>query len=271
MFVGEEGSFDWTPAGLSSDSVVCNMTSYFFDVKKPELKADVVRLNYIGKTPGFIPGTFEFKSQSRKDSVLSTFPRFKSYQSDLVITGLADGNVRYRGGFSLIGNSISSTSVTGDPATIEVYKDGEKKFTARSAEFNFTPGNIISERTKVNIHQGNDSLVHQSVRLKYTYGPDSTQQLLLLKDKGDMRNAPYSSTFFNVDFSADAIRWDLYSDSLNIQIDGARNTVPVIIESINFYDPEDYRLLKGIGFRFHPLALVANYALKNKVREFYSW
>ena len=270
IFVGDGGSFDWTPAGLGADSVTCNMTTYYFNTRKAELTADVVKLNYKGKTPGFIPGRFEFKSQPRKDSVDSTYPRFKSYQSNLVITGLADDNVHYRGGFSLIGNKITSASVTGEPATIDVYNQGQKKFTARSPELVFEPGSIISDRTKINILQGNDSIVHQLVRMKYTYGSDSTQQLLLLKDKGEMRNAPYSSSFFNVDFSADALKWDLYSDSLNLQIEGARNTVPLIIESVDFYDPEDYRLLKGVGFSFHPLALMANYALKNNVREFYS-
>lgn len=270
LFIGEEGDFDWTSAGFSPDSLICKMTTYFFDVRKPELKADVVKLNYIGKTPGFIHGSFEFRSQSRKDSALSTYPRFRSYQSNLLITGLADENVRYKGGFSLIGNKISSTSVTGEPAVIEVYHEGEKKFTAVSSDFYFDPGSIVSDRTKINILQGNDSLVHQRVRMKYTYGSDSTQRLLLQKDDGDMRNAPYSSTFFNIDFSADVLHWDLYSDSLNMQIDGARNTVPLIIESIDFFDPEDYRLLKGVGFSFHPLALVANYALKNGIREFYS-
>ncbi len=270
IFVGEEGTFDWTSAGLSPDSVVCNMTSYNFNVKKPDLKADLVKLNYTGKTPGFIPGNFEFKSPSRKDSVWSTYPRFKSYQSDLAITGLGGENVRYKGGFSLTGNKISSIAVTGEPSTIEVYQQGEKKFTAQSADFMFGEGEIVSNKTKVNIHQGNDSIIHQMVRMKYTYGVDSTQRLLLQKDNGDMRNTPYSSSFFNIDFSADILRWDLYSDSLDIQITGARNTVPLIIESIDFYDPEDYRLLKGVGFSFHPLALVANYAIKNRLREFYS-
>lgn len=270
IFVGEEGSFDWTSAGFSPDSVICNMTTYHFNVRKPDLKADLVKLNYVGKTPGFVPGTLEFKSQSRKDSVLSTYPRFKSYQSDLVITSLADENVRYKGGFSLTGNKISSTSVTGEPAIIEVYQQGEKKFTAQSTEFIFSDGDIISDKTKVNIHQGNDSIVHQMVRLKYSYGADSTQRLLLQKDNGDMRNAPYTSSFFNIDFAADILRWDLYSDSLDIQINGARNTVPLIIESIDYYDPEDYRLLKGVGFSFHPLALVVNYALQKRVRQFYS-
>ncbi|MBA4054265.1 MAG: hypothetical protein C0490_06100, partial [Marivirga sp.] len=37
-----------------------------------------------------------------------------------------------------------------------------------------------------------------------------------------------------------------------------------------FYNADDYRLLSGKGFSFHPLGLVAGYCLKNGVREFYS-
>lgn len=269
LFAGEGGSFDWTPAGLGPDEVTCNMTTYHFDVTKPVLSAELVKLNYQGKTPGFIPGTFEFKTQSRPDSALSSFPRFKSYQNDLTIQGLADENVRYKGGFSLIGNRVSSLSAFNSTAKIEVFSGGDRKFIARAREFFFHPGAITAEKAKVHIVQGNDSLVHQVVRMKYTY-TDSTQHLSLAKDRGEMRYAPYSSSFFNVDFSADAIRWDLRSDSLNIQIEAARHTVPVVIESIDYYDPEDFRLLKGVGFNFHPLALAANYALKNGVEWFYS-
>ncbi|MDQ2657283.1 MAG: hypothetical protein M3Y60_07665, partial [Bacteroidota bacterium] len=39
-FVGEGGSFDWTPAGLGPDSVTCNMTTYSFNVRRPELTAE---------------------------------------------------------------------------------------------------------------------------------------------------------------------------------------------------------------------------------------
>jgi hypothetical protein len=269
-FVGETGTFDWSPAGLHPDSVLCNLTSYNFNVSKSELKADMVKFNYLGKTPGFIPGTFEFKSQPRKDSVLSSYPRFKSYQSDLTINGIADENLKYRGGFSLIGNKITSASVSGENATIEVYHGGAKKFTAQSPDFLFAKNSISANRSRVNIIQGNDSIVHALVRLKYTFESDSIQKLLLLKDKGDMRNAPYTSSFFNMDFTADIIRWNLTTDSMDIQTDGGRHIVPLIIESTDFYDIEDYRLLKGSGFNFHPLTLLVNYSTKTGLREFYA-
>ncbi len=269
IFSGEGGSFDWSPAHLSPDSVFCNLVSYHFNVTKPEFKSDLVKLNYVGKTPGFIPGVLEFKSVARKDSVASSYPRFKSFQSTLRIQGIGDDNVKYTGGFSLIGRKLSSASVSGAPSKIEVFHSGEPRFIAHSSNFQFTDSTIISLKTRINILQENDSITHPLVRMKYTYG-DSVQHLLLKKDKGAMKHSPYSSTFFNVDFASDVVQWDLNTDSLNLLTDGGRNTVPLIIESIDFYDPEDFRLLRGQGFSFHPLALMANYCLKNNVREFYS-
>lgn len=268
-FVGEGGTFDWTPAHLRADSVYATFTTYFFNVARPDLKVDMAKLNYLGRTPGMIAGTFEFKSPPRRDSVASSYPRFKSFQSTHEIQGIGDANVHYVGGFSLTGRKISSASVSGDESRIEVFHNGDKKFEARSPEFFFTDSTISSKRSRINILQGSDSIVHKAVSMRYTYGVDSTQRLFLRKDKGDMMRTPYVSTFFNVDFSADVLKWDLYSDSLDISTDGGRNTVPVIVESTSFYDPEDFRLLKGEGFSFHPLTLFANYGLRNHVREFY--
>jgi hypothetical protein len=270
LFVGDGGYFDWTSAGLSADSVYCNLTAYNFNVSKPEFKSDLVKLNYIGRTPGFIPGNFEFKSQPRKDSVPSSYPRFKSFQSSLEIKGMGDANVHYKGGFSLFGPRISSASAGGDLSTIEVFNNGEKKFTAKSPDFIFTDSTIISDKTRVSIAQQNDSITHASVRMRYKFGADSTQKLILIKDKGGMKHTPYSASFFNIDLSTDIIRWNLYTDSLDLWTDGGRNDVPMIVESVDFYDPDDYRLMKGEGFSFHPLALVASYCIKNKTREFYS-
>ena len=270
IFVGDDGQFNWTSAGLNPDSVYCTFGAYHFNASKPELKSDLVKLTYVGKTPGFVPGTFEFKSEARKDSVASSYPRFKSFQSSLLLQGIGDENVSFRGGFSLTGNKISSANVSGDVSTLEVSHNGEKKFTARSADFQFSDSTIAANKAMINIVQENDSIVHPSIRLKYFFGSDSTQRLYVQKDKGLMKHTPYSASFFNIDFAADVIKWDLFSDSLDILTDGNRSTVPVIFESVDFYNPDDVRLLKGEGFSFHPLALVARYCLKNKTRELYT-
>lgn len=45
IFVGEGGSFDWSPAGLSQDVVTCELTQYNFNVTRPEFSANLVKLN----------------------------------------------------------------------------------------------------------------------------------------------------------------------------------------------------------------------------------
>jgi hypothetical protein len=267
IFVGNQGRFDWTPAGLSPDSVYCDFEEYNFEVNKPAFTAEMARLTYLGRTPGAIQGSFAFRSESRPDSVWSSWPRFKSYQSNLDIQGFGDETVKYTGGFSLTGRAISSQSVSGDLSTIEVTVDGRRKFTARSPEFVFIDSTIRAESTRLRIHQGNDTLSHPNVRIRYDFGK---RRLTVLHNRGSMHHTPYSAPYFAVDFSADIMRWDLKSDSIDIFTDGGRRTVPMIIESVDFYDPEDFRVLNGQGFSFHPLVLTVGYCLKKRTREFYT-
>lgn len=267
LFVGEEGRFDWSSGNLKPEEVTCNLTVYNFNTKKAELKADLVNLNYAGKTPGFIAGTFEFKSQSRKDSVASSYPRFTSYQSNLSIQGFGNERMQYIGGFSLWGNQIKSNSVSGDMASLIVSDSVEKRFKARSREFIFKDSTVSSDHAAITIYHQNDSITHHSVQMKYDY---NAERLSLFSEKGLMKHAPFSSSFFNMDFSAGSIRWDLKADSLDISTRGARASVPMILESIDYYKPGDFQTLEGIGFKFHPLALVANYCIRNNTRELHT-
>jgi hypothetical protein len=269
IFVGEGGRFDWSSVGLPSDMVYCNFTEYYFNVKKPELKAALVNLNYSGKTPGLIPGIFEFKSLSRKSTQPSTYPRFTSYQSTLAIKGLGPERLRYTGGFSLKGAAIRSTNVNGDLATIAVGDSiGSKKFSARSHEFIFndTVG-VTAERTEFSIYHQNDSISHHSVKMRYDY---NTDKVVLSSEKGSLKHTPFSATYFNVDFSAALVRWDLKADSLEIFSQMSGSTVPMILESVDYYHPDDVRALTGVGFNFHPLAIIGRYCVENNTREAYT-
>ena len=54
----------------------------------------------------------------------------------------------------------------------------------------------------------------------------------------------------------------------SIATEGGGNTVPCF-SLYRLFDPA-YRLLGGKGFSFHPLGLVANYCIKNNIRDFYT-
>ncbi|HNP95203.1 MAG TPA: hypothetical protein PKJ63_06225 [Cyclobacteriaceae bacterium] len=265
-FVGEGGRFDWTPAGLGKDSVFFDFTQYNFNVSKPEVKAEQGKLTYLGKVSERVDGIFEFKSVSHKTPETSSYPRFMSFNSNIEMLGLGDDKMKYTGGFGLNGRKIYSSSVNGEPAKLEVFGDTDKKFEARSRLFEFQDSVISSRRAMVKIYQQNDSIYHPANQFYYDFGK---RELVLQKESGYLKNAPYSTSYFNIDFGADKIRWDLDADSLNIYSFGGRSQSPMVLESVDYYDPEDFRLLAGYGFKFHPLALVASYALRNGIYEFY--
>ena len=265
-FVGEGGRFDWSTTGLAKDSVYFDFSAFHFDVSKPELKAQQGKLTYLGKAQGKVDGIFEFRSVYHKTPEAATYPRFMSFNSNVEILGLGNERLKYTGGFALNGRKVYSTSVNGDPARLVVLGEVDKKFEARSRLFEFQDSTIFSNRAMVKIYQQNDSIYHPATQFYYHLGKN---ELVLQKENGYLKNAPYSSSYFNVDFNADRIRWDLGSDSLYIYSFGGRSQSPMVIESVDYYDPEDFRLLAGYGFQFHPLALVASYALRMGVTGFY--
>lgn len=265
-FVGEKGTFGWDPAGLSGDSVYFEFKEYNFNVDKPHIKAENGKLRYAGRVARKIDGIFEFNSVRHKSKETSQYPRFMSFQSNVTIEGLGGEDLRYTGGFALNGRQMFSSSVSGDYARLEVFHNDERKFVARSRQFEFKDSIITAKRAMINLYQDNDSIYHPAVQLRYDYGK---KHLSLDREMGQLRDTPYSSSFFNVDFSTDQLRWDLKSDSINLITIGGNNQAAMIIESKDYFHPDDYRLLSGKGFRFHPLAVVVNYANKNGVREFY--
>lgn len=266
IFVGEGGRFDWTSAGLSSDSVYFDFTEYNFKVTTPELKAEQGELTYTGRFAGRVDGIFEFKSVSHKTPETAVYPRFMSFNSNIEMLGLGDEKMKYTGGFALNGRRIYSSSVNGDPAQLEVFGEVDKKFAARSRLFEFQDSVISSKRAMIKVYQQNDSIYHPATQFYYNFGK---RELILQKETGYLKNAPYASSYFSFDFGADKIKWNLDSNKLNVYSYGGRSQSPMVLESIDYYDPEDFRLLAGHGFQFHPLALVASYALRNGIREFY--
>src|SRR6185295_6049561 len=139
-------------------------------------------------------------SVSHKDKASATYPRFASYQSNVNVLGLGSEKMKYMGGFGLRGSRMNSASVSGQLATIKMQGETDKKFRARSKLFEFRDSTVTAGQTRISIYQGNDSLYHPSMYFSYDFGKD---RLTLVKDKSALRKAPFTSTFFNVDFSAD--------------------------------------------------------------------
>jgi hypothetical protein len=268
IFSGEGGKFNWTSAGLPPELAYCEFTTFSFSTARPELHSELVRFTHATYTPGFIYGKFEFRSQPRKDSVPSSWPRFTSYENNIPVKGLGDERMHFTGGFALHGNRVKSSNVNNDYSTLVVSDStGSIRFRARSREFQFSDSSVSATACAISIYHGNDSIYHPSLRMSYRRN-DHT--LVLMAEKGLMRHAPFTASYFGMEFSADRLRWNLNTDSLQIDITGGRSSVPMVLESMDYYHPDDFHLLKGVGFSFHPLAVVARYCLTYNTRTLHS-
>ncbi len=272
-FVGNGGRFDWTSAGLHSDSVYAELKQYYFDTSRPRLRATQVKLTYVGKIAAPVDGIFEFLSVRHKDASSATYPRFISYESNIPMLGFGDDKLQYIGGFALNGSRIFSASATGGNALLAIRGDADKKFEAQSTLFEFLrDSTIVSSNAIVKIYQGNDSIFHPGIHLNYHY---QSKLLTLQRNRGTLKDTPFTSSYFKVDFTGDFLRWALEpdstgSDSLNIFTSAGLSQAPMILESQDFFDPNDFKRLKGVGFSFHPLVLVAAYVRDNGVTEFFT-
>jgi hypothetical protein len=272
IFVGEGGRFDWTTAGLSSDSVFVDLKQYYFHTDHPHLKAEQVKLTYKGKIPAPVDGIFEFTSTRHKDKAAASYPRFMSYESNISMLGLDDEQLRYTGGFALNGHKILSSSLSGGNARLEVIGKTDKKFVAQARIFEFQDSTISSKSAAVRIYQGNDSIYHPAVHLRYGY---KSRQLTIQRSKTPLKDTPFSSSYFRIDFSGDVLRWNLKEDStgrdsLNIFTSAGLSQQPMVIESQDFFDPRDFAQLRGVGFSFHPLAVIARYVNDNSTVDFFT-
>ena len=266
IFVGEGGRFDWTSVGLPEDSVYFNFTSqYFFKVTKPEFKIEQGEMTYVGRTPGAVAGVLEFKSVPHRSQADALWPKFTSFENNISTSGLANPDLTFTGGFSLSGRKVSSASLNLGMSTLELNGETGKRFIVKSHSFDLQDSLISAKQSSLMIFHDNDTLSRPAVDFRYDISRNS---VLLTKTKSSLKDAPYSSTYFDVDFSSDVMRWDLEADSLDFYTAGSVSQSPMVIESVDHYNLDDFLLLTGVGFSFHPLRLLAAYVQRYGVSTF---
>ncbi len=259
VFVGEKGTADWSH--LKIPDARATFDRYSFRVQTPRIVAEDVTLDYPEKLKSPVKGVLEIKLEKRPPGQLSTFPRFKSYRNDVVLSQYSEF-FSYKGGFSLIGNRMFSTSVYDDYSRITVDKNVPHPFRVEGRKFEFSDSLVTSDRVSFVTLIGKDSISHPAVRMRYDF---TGKQLKLNKvEKGGYRNSMYSDTFHQVDIRCDAMSWDLSSDKMDFYIVAGKSEIPANFESFNYYNPDRLRYLSTAS-GFNPLILAGNLVARKKV------
>lgn len=264
QYVGKGGKFDWSSTGLPADQVWVDLADYYFNITKPELKAENVTLHYEGYIKNPVEGIFDFQSRRHTQPETARYPRFMSYEANVELVALGDEILRYRGGFGLNGSQVNSTSLFEGYSLLSATDSSGLLFRAKARKFVFDGDEILSDRVKISLYQGKDSIHHPALRMRYTI---PNRHLVVQSPEGGFKNYPFWASYYGMEFKTDMIRWDLNADSLDISILNARNQVPTIFESRDYFDEQKFDDLAQ-AYGFHPLLVLTTTARKLRSNTF---
>lgn len=262
LFVGNEGTFSWASVGLPQIQV--KLKKYYFEIRNPRFSAEDVTLSYPERLENPIDGIVEYKGYKRPTGTASTYPRFKSYQATAVFKNIEEG-IQYKGGFSMMGSQILSSSLEERYTTITVKDKDKYNFKISSSRFVVSDSLITSDRTSFVAYIGNDSISHPAVKLTYNLNKKTLRLNKL--DGGGFKDTPFSDTYHQMDIRCDAVRWDLQQQKIDFYIVSGKGVVPAVFESFNFFNPRRVTDLSSAA-GFNPVLLVGNFARKNRKFDF---
>ncbi|MCF0059582.1 hypothetical protein [Dyadobacter sp. CY356] len=262
IFAGKGGKFNWQAAGDSS--VYVDLDTYSFNITQPKLLAQNVTLHDENQLANPIKGTLEYRSVKKSRSQPAPYPRFVSNTNDAKLKA-SRKNIAYKGGFTLIGKTMYSTSLSDEPSKITVsYKD-KPAFTAVSKRFSLRDSVISAPLASFSMPLGKDSLTHPGVT--FIYNDTEGQVKLGRAEKTDFGPLPYLDSYHKMSIWSQAMRWTFPNNKVEFfRIDG-KSVVPVKLESFDFFKKERFR---GISqeFGFQPLLMATNYVQTEKKPTF---
>ncbi len=265
MFVGKGGTFDWSVTGLEPKQVYAELDGYSISVRRPGFKAEEVKLHYKSLLDKPAEGIFEYRSMKHDRPEEATYPRFISYSNGNTIFIEGEEKFRFRGGVALLGQKRTTACLSNEISDLKVSDARGRKFHVAAQKFDLGDSLITARHAYIAIYQGNDSITHPSVKLRYYL---QKHEMVAVKELDGFKIRPFSSSYYQMSINADLMQWDVRTDSMNISVMNAKSMLPAYFKSTEYYDEREITELSGV-YKFNPLMLVYHYGNKIKSREFY--
>ena len=251
-FIGRSGEFVWDSEDSIKNNIKILMSSFFIDMKRPELISDsssIFDLNYFNFP---IKGTF--KHNLVRGAAKDNFPVFKSFRKDLEILDILK-DIDYVGGYTLKGSTFVADGRDDASARIIIRNNDKKILSASSSRFSIKNRVIYSTSSSVKIFIDNDSIYHPS--LQFTYD-EETRSLSLFRDKDGVSGASIYSSYHQMTFDPDILQWHIDENNIYIGSSSINSSSKVIFESVANYNDVLFHSLRGIDV-INPLNAVSNF------------
>ncbi len=255
LWYGKNGTIDWEITGYEPEMVVSELTTYAMRTNYPEIIAENTFLNYPEKLPQQVEGSFIYRTLRTPEGRLD-YPRFTSYTNDIELIIRAETDFIYKGGIALKAKELKSSLEPGELAEVRIYKGAELRLRASLDDVVFEDSLVTSTSGRMVVYHSGDSIYHNSIQFRYR---PYHSELTLVKDRSAFRHSPFVSSHFKVDIFADMLKWNTAEDKIHFQILSARNVVPAVIESHDYFDIATYNNL-GEFYQFNPLLVAVAHA-----------
>lgn len=279
IFVGKGGKFDWKSVNLDENKVFAELGVYTFDGSRNEIKGTNATFTHSDLLKKSIKGDFHFASRPRKNADYALFPKFISNDHNVEIPEISD-KITYKGGFTLEGRKILSTSKQANQYSYLIGKSGridnqkQASFLISTRKLSITDSTISTNSAKFSLYMGeSDSLYHSDLQLNYyrssAQKKSKNYDLRLVRDKNTTSGiTPFIDNHHEFYIDADVIRYNIEKDSLDLfMLTGSQDLRPAMFESFDFFDKDRYNQMIGL-YNFHPLRLLGEYSRRNNLTTF---
>ncbi len=266
-WIGKKGIVNWKRAGLDATDVTTRFNRYTVDCERSEYSVDTAFILYQPFVKKELMGRFQDKLLANNKPSASSYPRFNSYNKNLVIENLAD-NARLVGGFQMQGAKVSATGDKENRAELTLKRfDGQIGVKALANEFSIKAfDQINSIQAEVSIYEGKDSIYHNGASFRYRF---STKQLVVLRGEQGISKSAFFDSYHQYEIYADGIYWNLSEPTIYIkQIFGAGNT-SATWESYNYFEKRNFDKYQNIA-DYNIINSIKKYTDDHATKEFYS-
>ncbi len=262
---GKGGKITWERAGVSAATCFAKFNTYNINLNRGQFRADSVEFYNTEYLTTKAYGQFIEKiSDVTITTASASYPRFKSYRKDLIITKFVN-EVRYVGGYAQHGSKILASGTAKKPATFRYYYKNRLVLKVEGEElFVFKNEKVVTNKAGITIYLDSGTTIHHpQVNFSYIV---SEKKVTITRGSEGIYRAPFIDNFHNLEIKADIITWKV--DEPKIDFTMILKGEPATFSSYNFFKEYRYERIQGI-LNYNPLQKIKQYCDKQRIKEFY--
>ncbi len=266
---GKGGKTFWKEHHPALKEVYCELGNYNLSTKKGLYKADSVRFFHPTLFPNqSISGKLEHKIVTAKKKKPSTYPRFESYQHDLVFKDFFK-NAQISGGIKLKGTELQCYGDAENPAKWVQMNSSKKKY------FEFTSPTIMvkskhevfAKKCNTKIFFDENFIHHPSAQIKYL---SLNKTMSLIAESDGRPSGPFYDSYHQVHIYSP--RMDVMFNEKDIIINNKKFKLGnknhrVTFESANVWKEKEFERIKAFS-KVNPIIVMASMTHKEGKRKF---